>query len=77
MENRKIKVKVLETIPPIFIFLSMRKSYEIQNLEYLGIKIKFWIKIFKVLAEGRNDEQIDAGLDRILRDVKQNVADSD
>gem|GEM_PF-4946810 len=55
----------------------MRKSYEIQNLEYLGIKIKFWIKIFKVLAEGRNDEQIDAGLDRILRDVKQNVADSD
>lgn len=51
--------------------------YEIQNLEHLGIKIKHWIKIFKTLAEGRNDEQIESALDRVLKDVQQDLSNSD
>jgi len=50
---------------------------EIHNQEYLGIKIKHWIKIFKALAEGRNDEQIDSALDKVLNDVKQSLATSE
>ncbi|MBD2778854.1 hypothetical protein [Iningainema tapete] len=50
---------------------------EIQNQEYLGIKIKHWIKIFKAIAEGRDDQQIDSALNRVLKDVQQDVAISD
>jgi hypothetical protein len=51
--------------------------YKIQNLEYLGIKIKHWIKIFKAVAEGRNDEQIESALDRVLKDVQQDLSNLD
>lgn len=44
---------------------------EILHQYYLGIKIKHWTKIFKSIAEGRDDDKIEAALDRVLNEVKQ------
>lgn len=46
---------------------------EILNTYYLGIKLKHWIKIFKSIADGNSDEQIDAALDRSLGRVQQEL----
>lgn len=47
---------------------------EILNIYYLGIKLKHWIKIFKSIADGSSDEQINTALDRALGKVQQELS---
>jgi hypothetical protein len=42
----------------------------VRDIDWLGIKIKYWIQIFKTLAEGRDEQRIEADLSRVLKDVK-------
>lgn len=46
---------------------------EVLNTYYLGIKLKHWIKMFKPVAEGRNDAQIESALDRAVRAIQQDL----
>jgi hypothetical protein len=47
---------------------------EILNIYYLGIKLKHWSKIFKSIADGSSDEQINTALDRVLGKVQQELS---
>lgn len=51
---------------------NLLESYldEIENLDCLGIKIKYWVKIFKAIAEGRDADRIDSDLDRALDQLR-------
>lgn len=46
---------------------------EILNLYYLGIKIKHWLRIFKSIAEGRDDKKIEVSLDKVLTEVRVDI----
>lgn len=45
---------------------------EIRNIEWLGIKLKYWIQILKTLAEGRDEQTIESSLSKVLNNAKAN-----
>jgi hypothetical protein len=44
---------------------------EIKNIDWLGIKIKYWILIFKTIAEGRDEQIIDSQLTKVLDNLTE------
>ncbi|MBP0020728.1 MAG: hypothetical protein J7647_24625 [Cyanobacteria bacterium SBLK] len=45
--------------------------HEIRNIVWLGIKIKYWIQIFKAIAEGREDAKIESRLNKVLTNLDE------
>ncbi|MBK6505080.1 MAG: hypothetical protein IPG02_05290 [Ignavibacteria bacterium] len=48
----------------------------IKKIDYLGIKISHWMKIFKAMSENKTMQEIDIQLETILRTVKSDIENS-